>query len=149
MKKLKDLIIETKCRKGESAGTTKRGAYWLAGEPAKIRAYGGDGIGQSGASVQHYLEFRYFRSGEVQAVIHRDAWHQDGGGDSWHDASAVLDCATIEDAIVVLKGLSCGEKCNAYSDWGKDALVKALSALGLPMAGRSRRMRRGTGRLDR
>ena len=137
MKTLKDLIIEAKCRKGEAHGTTKRGAYWNCGTPAKIRSYGGDGIGNSGSSVTHCLELRHFRNGEVAAIVHVDAWHQNGSyagaGDWWHDVSGILGSTTIEEVIVALKGERFDDT-PAYSEWGKGNLVEALSKLGLPEA---------------
>ena len=126
---LKDLVIAQKCRKGPSDGTTKRGAYWQCAE-VQIRSYGGDGIGQSAASVKHVLLLRHFRSGEVRAVIHRDVYHQNGGEDTWHPANEILDCTTIEDVIVQLKSMNCGEAA-AYNKWGENALYDALTELGM------------------
>lgn len=139
MSTLKDLIIARKYRKGESAGTTKRGAYWRVAKPIRIRSYGGDGIGQSAPDCEHLLEFRHFRSGEVRAIIHIDCYHQNGsysgGGDSWHDVSEILDFTTIEDVIVVLKGQKIGDSgysVNAYSDSYSRELSDLLEEFGLP-----------------
>jgi len=140
MNTLKDLIISLKSRKGESTGTTKRGAYWRVAEPVKIRTYGGDGIGQSAPNHKHLLEFRHFRTGEVRAIIHIVSYHQNGsysgGGDAWHDVSDILDCSTIEDVIVALKGQKIGSdseySVNAYSDSFEGELSSLLSGFGLP-----------------
>lgn len=143
MKTLKSLIIDRKIRKGTAHGTTKRGAYWtLADKPneyfAILRRSGGDGIGQSAPDVTHGLELRHFRSGEVRAVIVRDAYHQNGsyssGGTSYHDASAILDCVTVEDVIVALKAAGTEESGSVYSDGKVENLTRALVALGLPVS---------------
>lgn len=136
MKTLKELIIDKKCRKGESSGTTKRGAFWLAAEPCKIRSYGGDGVGQNSPDRWHKLHLRHFRSGEVQAIIHCESWHQNGsysggGESSWFDVSRILECSTIEDVIVCLKSENCGET-HAYADFFREKLEAELEILGLP-----------------
>jgi hypothetical protein len=110
MKTLKEIVIDRKCRKGTAVGTTKHGAFWLACEPIKTRAAGGDGVGLNAPKVIYELHLRHFRTGEVRAVIRRDAWHQNGSnsgaGQDWGDANAVLDCRTIEEVVVALKGTS-------------------------------------------
>lgn len=139
MNTLADCIIAAKCRKGPAQGTTKRGAYWLAGEPIVIRRYGGDGIGQSAADVANVLELRHYRDGTPAAVIHRSAYHQNGvyggGGDSWHHMDGLLSQESIEAIIVLLKGtrLLDGDVA-AYSDKCKDDLVEGLAWTGLPLA---------------
>jgi hypothetical protein len=138
MKTLKEIIIERKCRKGAAAGTTKRGAYWLACEPIITREAGGDGIGQNAPDITDSIELRHFRDDNVRAVIHRDAWHQNGAhggaGDGWMDASGVLNCSTIEEVLVVLKGTALAESpvVNQYS--ADKTLIPALRELGLPDA---------------
>lgn len=136
MKTLKEIIIALRCRKGPAKGTTKRGAYWLACEPIKIRSYGGDGIGNNSAAIRHYLELRHYRSGEVRAAIHVDAHHQNGSysgaGDWWSDCSDILNATTVEEVIVALKSITADNGATTYSDSFKEELTKALTALGLP-----------------
>ena len=136
MSTLKDLVVATRCRKGPAAGTTKRGAYWVVCGPIKLRGCGGDGIGNNGADVNFYLYLRHYRSGEVQATIERSSWHQNHGArSSWDSCPAILECATIEEVIVALKGHRFGNdgwNDSAYSDYHQDDLTAALAALGLP-----------------
>lgn len=148
MKTLYQAIVDRKCRTGKAKGTTSYGAYWLACDPIEIRQFGGDGIGNSGASVTMYLLLRHYRSGLVQASIHRDAWHQNGshsgGGDAWETLDKVSDgqradgflgVTTVEDAIVALKKYRFGEgdySQAVYSDGCEEELTKALVSLGLP-----------------
>jgi len=135
---MKNCIENSKCRRGTADGTTKSGAYWFACDAIKLRCAGGDGIGQSGADITFWLELRHYRSGECRAVIHRNAWHQNGcyggGGDCYTQMPAILVCATVEDVIVALKaGIDDGygrETC--YSDYHEETLTAALTALGLP-----------------
>ena len=132
MKTLKECIESVKCRKGAAAGTTKRGAYWLACEPIEIRRYGGDGIGNSGADCTNYLELRHYRSGEVAAILHGDYWHQNGAGpDDWEQVPALLACTTIEFVIVTLKGVSFQDQAHVFSDSKADKLTDALAAIGM------------------
>lgn len=130
MKTLKELIIETKCRRGKSAGTTKRGAYWEASESIMIRNYGGDGIGNNSTDWKNFLELRHYRSGEVQAVVNYHGWHQNRGTTDRYRSVPILDCATVEDVIVVLKGVNCEDEA-AYSDSFEDRLTAGLAALGM------------------
>ncbi len=136
MKTLKELIADRKCRKGAAAGTTKRGAYWLACEPIKIRSYGGDGIGQSAPDIDHHLELRHYRSGEIRAMVCRNARHQNSGTSTRYSPAELLDCTTSEQVIVALKGsqVECGYDYSehAYSDYFADSLTKTLAALGMP-----------------
>lgn len=138
LKTLKTLVEEAKCRKGAADGTTKRGAYWLACQPIKTRRAGGDGIGNSGADITYLLELRHYRSGEVSAVIHNDSWHQNGshsgGGDSYHQMPAVLDCATVEEVIVALKAgvEGCYGRETCISSNFEESLSAALAALSMP-----------------
>src|SRR5690606_1635651 len=95
MTTIRDQVVARKCRVGKAAGTTKHGAYWLACDPITLRRTGGDGIGNNGPAVTYWLELRHYRSGLVQASIHRDAWHQNGSyggsGDSWETLDSVAD----------------------------------------------------------
>jgi hypothetical protein len=141
MKTLKEIVIDRKCRKGIAAGTTKRGAFWLACEPIKTRAAGGDGIGLNAPRVIYDLQLRHFRSGEVRAVIRRDSWHQDGSNGAtsqdWGDANAVLDCSTIEEVVVALKGTSLFNSPVVEDDLVGRDLTARLRELGLPDAERA------------
>jgi hypothetical protein len=136
MKTLKEIIVERKCRKGTPAGTTKRGAYWLACEPITTRASGSDGVGQNPPRVIYELHLRHFRSGEVRAVIHRNVWHQSGSqsavGQDWADANAVVDCSTIEEVVVALKGISLNDSPVVEDYLISREIAKRLRELGLP-----------------
>jgi hypothetical protein len=139
MKTLKEIIEEQKARRGPATGTTKRGAYWIVGDPIKIRSHGGDGIGQNAPDHEHWLSFRHFRAGDVRASLHKSSRHQNGsysgGGDSYHDVSEILDCTTIEDVVVVLKSINLGQsdyQVHAYSDYYREDLAEILSHWGMP-----------------
>jgi hypothetical protein len=148
MTTIRELIELKKCRRGKATGTTKRGAYWLACEPIKIRDYGGDGIGNNAADMDHKLELRYYRDGTIAAVIRYNAWHQNySPNDVFTRLDAVLGCETVEDVIVVLKGAtvktrswddgSGGDETHAYSDRCEERLTEALTALGVSAAATS------------
>lgn len=131
MKTLKELIVAAKCRKGQSEGTTKQGAFWLACEPIEIRRYGGDGIGDASADCTNYLHLRHFRDGTVKAAVNFRSWHQNHGtNNTYRSCDNILDCTTIEDVIVCLKHIS-DDGSPAYSDRQMDYLITALTALGL------------------
>lgn len=139
MQTLKNIIEAMKIRKGPAHGTTKRGAFWTPSKDryiACLRWTGGDGIGQSSPDVHFYLEIRHFRSGEMRAIVVRDAYHQNGeyagAGKSVTDVTPVLDAQTAEDALVVLKGIRT-QSGESVVDVGKD-LVAVLVGLGLPDA---------------
>jgi hypothetical protein len=141
LKTLKEIVIERKCRKGIAAGTTKLGAYWLACEPIKTRTAGGDGVGLNAPRVTYELHLRHFRAGEVRAAIRRDSWHQDGSNGAtsqdWGEANAVLDCRTIEEVMVALKGTSLfNSPVIEDGAVGRD-LTARLRELGLPDAERA------------
>lgn len=134
MKTLQECVENAKCRKGQAAGTTKRGAYWLACGPVMIRSFGGSGIGNSGADCRHYLELRHYRTGEVRALIHGRYWHQDGAKPDRYQPVEILECTTVEQVIVHLKGERIGDedwKDSVYSDYFEDSLTEALVGLGL------------------
>lgn len=131
MKTLQELIVAAKCRKGESAGTTKQGAFWYACEPILIRSFGGDGIGNASPDRRNFLQLRHFRNGDVKAVINFHSWHQNYGTSDSYGTVSILDCTTVEDVIVILKGISDDDETSAYSDWGKDKLTAALTTLGM------------------
>jgi hypothetical protein len=132
---LKTCIEAAKCRKGYAANTTNRGAYWLACPRIKLRRAGGDGIGQSSADLTYWLNLRHYRSGECAAVIQAESYHQDGSYRAFHSLPSLLDAATTEDVIVILKaGIrdATGEYDTCYSDLCHDILATALGELGLP-----------------
>ena len=142
MKTLKDLIIDNKCRRGPADATTKRGAFWLCpgavdrGIAIKIRRAGGDGIGQSSPDVTYSIHLRHYRSGEVRAMVERDAYHQNGsysgGGTDWIDVSEILGATTIEEVVVALLAAG-GDAGPVYSKRYSGDLTKLLSGLGLPV----------------
>jgi hypothetical protein len=133
---LREAVEHSKCRKGKAVGTTKRGAYWLAGD-IKIRSCGGDGVGQNAPDVKWWLELRYYRSGEVRPTLMRQAWHQNGeyggSGDIYFGRPALCDCTTIEEVVVNLKtGVEEWGTCYG-DDWYSD-VRDALVALGMTEA---------------
>lgn len=130
MKTLKELIEARKCRKGKSNATTEHGAFWLATEAILIRSFGGDGVGQSRKDLRNYLQLQHYRSGEIKAVIQFHGWHENDGESNSYRIVPILDCATIEDVIMILKGISEDENA-AYSDWWQDKLTDALTRLGM------------------
>ncbi len=139
---LREAIVQAHCRQGKAAGTTKDGAFWRVikgtadNKRIKIRTYGGNGIGQSSASVDNWLELRHYRDGAVRARVHVDAWHvngaRSGAGDWWLNADAILDFTTAEAVIVALKGIRSEDHGPAYSDMYESELTTALWALGIP-----------------
>ena len=134
MKTIKELIIAAKCRKGEAAGTTKHGAFWLAAEPICVGGGGGDGIGQSAPNIDHFLQMRHYRDGTVKAMIHRSSWHQNHGQhESYKDAPELLGCSTIEEVFVALKGIEIEDR-PVYAAFAKDKIEKAMSEFGLAKA---------------
>jgi hypothetical protein len=151
MKTLKELIEETKCRKGKACGTNKRGAWWLAVDTAEydgeagilIKAGGGDGVGQSAPTYRVYLQLRHYRNGDVGAVIQRASWHGNTGDNynyttlkhcGGNDAPiiGILAARTVEDAVVALKAADFEDAC--YSDTCYDELRDGLIGIGMPEA---------------
>lgn len=131
MEKTLSFCVEAaRCRKGKAAGTTKRGAYWLACEPIILRRAGGDGIGQSAPGITWRLELRHFRGGEVRPTLHREGWHQNGSSDDYYGRPELATTRTVEEVIVILKAGANNETC--YSDYYVDKLTAALVDLGLP-----------------
>lgn len=140
MKTLKEAVEQSKCRKGKSAGTTKRGAYWLAADAILLRHCGGDGIGTSAPTINWYLELRHYRGGEVRPTLNRHAWHQNGswsgGGDDYYGAPELCDCNTVEEVIVALKDKHPNDE-TCYSDRYEDDLTSILTGLGMEVAAKS------------
>lgn len=139
MKTLKEIIAGLKIRKGTAHGTNKHGAFWtISGDDffARIRRTGGDGIGQSTPDVSYYLDFRHFRNGEISAMVYRDAWHQNGAycgaGKTWQNVSEVLEAQTIEQVVVILKGIEIDGSPVCGSN--PVDLIESLRKLGLPEA---------------
>lgn len=135
---LREAVEQSHVRSGKSNGTTRRGAYWLACDEIVLREAGGDGIGQSGPDITYYLQIRHYRGGEVRAVVHQAARHQNGswsGAGDWYRAVDLGDCATIEDVVVVLKGgidFHGGDgRETCYSDCHYADIRDALMPLGL------------------
>lgn len=136
MSTLKQLVEAAKCRKGEATGTTKAGAFWLAGR-VKIRSCGGDGIGQSGSDVNYYLSLRHYRGGEVRAVVSCNVWHEnDGSRTTYRTVEELLRCTTVEELEVELKkGVDFdggGGVETVYGDYHADDLSEILTGLGMP-----------------
>jgi len=100
---LREIAVSRKARKGQAAGITADGAYWL---PVKIAIYigGGDGIGQSRPVIEDSLIVRHYRNGELRAYAARESWHHDRGGSSWSRMrrDTLLDCSTVEEIIQIL-----------------------------------------------
>lgn len=143
MKTLKELIINTKCRKGKPRAIDKRGAFWLAHPEIEIRVWGGDGIGQSRSSRTNFLELRHYRNGDIVACITFQSWHQNTGTtECVRTVSEILSCTDIESVIVTLKNLPHELLSPAAEDYFPDAysdakyvyLSSALIGLGLSEA---------------
>jgi hypothetical protein len=136
---LADLIRARRCRKGAAAGTTKRGAYWLAADPVKIRSSGGDGVGASAPDTDFHLLLRHFRDDQVVPTIRRHSWHQNSGNRCTYQGAGLLGaCTSIEEVVVALKSFAmpdgCGDDEPVYSDRYAEELAAALGALGLPQS---------------
>lgn len=138
MTPLQEMVVDSKCRKGRSAGITKHGAYWMPLRPQLVRSYGGNGIGHNEADCRHALELRHYRSGMVEAVIHVHRWHQSGANpqDCYSSVADLLACETTGAVITVLVGSNVkigwyGEQ-PAYDDAYKDELIEWMLCLGLP-----------------
>lgn len=143
MKTLKELIINTKCRKGKARAIDKHGAFWLACPEIEIRVWGGDGVGQSMPNHKNYLELRHYRNGTVVACVTFQSWHQNAGTtECVRTADQILSCTDIESVIVALKNLphellspaAEGYFPDAYSDSKYARLSSALIGLGLSEA---------------
>ncbi len=130
---LKDAIAAKRCRTGESYAITKKGAYWLASDPVKIRSFGGSGIGNDGCSQSVELQLRHYRDGTIDSVLFYSCWHQNGPDiERYQSVSDLLDCTTVEEVIVLLKGTRVESKnVAAYSDYYEDDLTEMLKGLGL------------------
>ena len=130
---LKQAVEERKIRKGTAEEITRTGAYWAVDLP--IWSYGGDGIGQSGATVSDYIQVRHYRDGRMAAGIVRTIWHQNSGTDIEDvPADALLDCETVEDVIRVASGYEFpgwgGPGENVWvSDYYRERLPEALPEL--------------------
>lgn len=139
MKNLKTLVEESKCRRGPSDGTTSSGAYWLACDPILIHSCGGDGIGNSSADVNYFLELRHFRAGTVEPVLVRSVYHQNSGKKRYVVRCLdLLKCDTSEKVIISLKLGVCFPDCFpspvdvVISDlYAEKYLLPALSRLGM------------------
>jgi hypothetical protein len=127
-KLLRDLVVESKCRKGKAHGTDERGAYWyalhLADECyARLFSRGGDGIGRSGADITGWLEFKHYRNGDMVAQLVFHTWHEnDGPGDQFFVAD-ILNCATAEEVVVALKKM---EMPDGKAALGSERMVNGL-----------------------
>lgn len=65
-------------------------------------------------------------------MVRIDSWHQNTGDKtSCHDVSKVIDCHTVEDVIVVLKGDG-SDFGSLYSDFYKQKLTEFLTEWGMP-----------------
>jgi hypothetical protein len=63
-------------------------------------------------------------------VVNFHGWHQNHGTSNSYRTVPILDCTTVEDVIVILKGVS-DDETSAYSDWGNANLSEALTGLGM------------------
>jgi len=132
------IIAKQKIRKGPSDGTTADGAFWLLGDPILIRDYGGDGLAYHKPQLQNFLQLRHFRNGKTEAVVHTVAewagYNSDCGPKHYYEAvPTLIDCKTIEEAIVILKGTFVYNGM-AISQCGEDELEVYLMSFGLPEA---------------
>lgn len=131
MNTVKEIAQKLKCRKGEAHKITPDGAYWLAVD-INIDRTGGDGIGQSSASVTHNYTVRHYRDGSLRAYVEHDAWHQNGSysgsGMSRTRCDETLECETLEDLVAAL----CRVAKNAdrgFEVYWLDKLLEALPGL--------------------
>jgi hypothetical protein len=134
MFRLEVCIANQKCRKGQAAGTTKDGAFWLACKPICLRRAGGDGIGNSGADLTYELHLRHYRDGTIKAVVCRHSWHQNTGSRNEWRTVQILGCKTAEEVIVALKcglAFSYDDSETVYSDLHEEDLKTALTEIGL------------------
>ena len=142
MKTISEIIIDSKCRKGGSDGTTQHGAYWVCppspiignlGLKTLIRSYGGDGIGQSCADLRNYLELRHYRGGKVEAVVLCNSWHQNYGDKQIVVvADSILAATTTEELEVALLALTDEHDTNYYSQSMRSKLDALAETIGLP-----------------
>jgi len=102
MVNLESAVKNQKCRKGEIAGTSKDGRYWLVCDPVIIKD---SGNGYDVPEVAFSLFLRHFENEKVEAVV-RLKGRFSRNNLSWnHDYSfpALLKCSSIEDVFVELK----------------------------------------------
>jgi hypothetical protein len=135
---LEEAVKALRCRKGPSAGISKRGAYWLAVEPVLIRRFGGDGIGINTPDRTTTLELRHYRDGEVRCLVHEHAYHQNGSragaGDCWSPSSAVNSCRTAEEIKAALLGSATITGEPVYGRHWEVNIDELAGLLGLPLS---------------
>lgn len=135
---LEEAVKALKCRKGPSAGITKRGAYWLAARPVLIRRFGGDGVGNNAADRRIFMEVRHFRDGHVRFTLHEDALHENGtygGAGDWWTTVELGGCRTAEEIKVILSGATVSAtEHGAYSNHYSDNIDGLAASFGLPIS---------------
>ena len=129
MSTLKEIIINTRCRKGTAYSIDIDGAYWLPFNYIRLRRTGGDGIGSSARDVEYRLEFRHYRSGEVRAVVHEHSWHQNTGSSQVSHTVDICDLTTGEDVIRVL--LAFDHECIGRGGYDSQYIIEKLEEIGL------------------
>lgn len=105
----------------------------MACDPINIRSYGGNGVGQSATDWNNSLQLRHYRNGDVKAYVHQHGWHQNHGTSNEFAAVSILDCRTVEEVIMVLKGARVDE-VPAYGSNFQDDLTKKLVDFGMAEA---------------
>jgi hypothetical protein len=129
MRTLKEIIINTRCRKGAADSIDIDGAYWMPFSPILLRRTGGDGVGSNARDIEYLIEFRHYRSGEVRAVLHEHSWHQNTGSSSVYHTIDICDLNTGEDVIIVL--LAAGHECIGNDGRYSRLLIEKLAHVGL------------------
>lgn len=131
MKTLKELIEAARCRKGAAAGIDERGEWWQAGPTIKTGRSGGDGIGNSAATVRCDLQMRHYRSGTVVVGVLVERWHQNVGTRSeWVSMAGLEECQTGAEVIEFMLNWD-EEGLSVLSEWCRDYVVDGLADFGL------------------
>lgn len=133
--KLKDAVTAARIRKGPAADITTLGEFWLMPAPPLIGSHGADGVGTNAADRRSYLHLRHYRSGQVEAVVCIESWHQNYGES--HEVvgvSAILEAETTADVIRGLKTAEAEAEYQFFSACHTDRLTDWLGSLGIPAA---------------
>lgn len=131
---LADVVRARRVRKGKADGIDANGAWWSAwpGKMApRIRAHGGDGIGNSAPSTITTLCARHYRCGRVTVGAWSESWHQNTGERvRWVQIDGLATATTAEDVIATLAraGDDCWRACH------RPAVEAWAAEIGLPLA---------------
>lgn len=136
---LETVVINRKARKGKCYGIDKNGAYWVPVE-IDVNHYGGDGVGQAGASVTQTLEVHHYRNGRLECWLVESRWHQNTGHDNdFYRADTLLKCEDLETLIAGIQNVKLPREYQddyfLVSSKGQDRLEAGLPEL--PFSGPS------------